>query len=123
MRNSAEIVIFAFGCQIAQNSYYSYLKKNRRSVSIDDFELQNLADPDASIDEQIGMQEEAKRIQKILHVLPDPYKEVFMWRFFADLTFKQIGELFGKTDNWACVTYHRARKMLRSRLEELGDEK
>jgi RNA polymerase sigma-70 factor (ECF subfamily) len=41
-----------------------------------------------------------------------------MWRVFGDMSFRQIGALFGKTDNWACVTYHRARKMIKSRLEE-----
>lgn len=33
-----------------------------------------------------------------------------MWRVFGELSFKDIGEIYGKTDNWACVTYHRARK-------------
>lgn len=46
-----------------------------------------------------------------------------MWRAFAELSFKQIGQLFGKSDNWACVTYHRARTMLKSRLEESNREK
>ena len=46
-----------------------------------------------------------------------------MWRVFADLSYKQIGELFCKTDNWVCVTYHRARKMIKNRLEESCHEK
>ena len=53
------------------------------------------------------------RARKILRSIPDPYREVFMWRVFAQLNYKQIGELFGKTENWACVTYHRARSMNR----------
>ena len=40
-----------------------------------------------------------------------------MWRVFAELNYKQIGQLFGKSENWACVTYHRARNMIRERLE------
>ena len=46
-----------------------------------------------------------------------------MWRVFAQLSYKQIGELFGKTENWACVTYHRARSMIRTGLEENENEK
>lgn len=40
--------------------------------------------------------DEAMRARKILRSIPDPYREVFMWRVFAQLSYKQIGELFGK---------------------------
>ena len=60
---------------------------------------------------------------KYLHELEEPYKEVFMWRVFAELSYKQIGQLFGKSENWACVTYHRARNMIRERLEGSKNEK
>ncbi len=103
-------------CQIAKNTYYSYLKKNRRTASADETELQSIADPDAFIEEQIGIQEEAHQIREILHTMPDPYKEVFMWRVFGELSFKEIGALYSKTDNWACVTYHRARKMIQDKI-------
>ena len=46
-----------------------------------------------------------------------------MWRVFGELSFKEIGGLYNKTDNWACVTYHRARKMIQSRLEEINNGK
>jgi RNA polymerase sigma-70 factor (ECF subfamily) len=110
-------------CQIAKNTYYSYLKKHKKESSIDETDLQNIVDPDAFIDEQIGKQEEAQQIREILHTMSDPYKEVFMWRVFGELSFKEIGTLYRKTDNWACVTYHRARKMIQSRLEEIEREK
>lgn len=110
-------------CQIAKNTYYSYLKKNERVISVDEAELQNIVAPDAFIEDWIGMQEEVQQIRRILHELADPYKEVFMWRVFGELSFKAIGELYDKTDNWACVTYHRARNMIQSRLEEISNEK
>lgn len=110
-------------CQIAKNSYFSYLKKNGRTTSLDNAELQELADPDALIAEEVAKREDIQQAQKAVHTLPEPYREVFMWRVFAELSFKQIGELFHKTDNWACVTYHRARKMIKSRLEENNGEK
>lgn len=110
-------------CQIAKNTYYSYLKKNRKELSIDESGLQNIADPDDCIDVQIGEQEETRLIRIILHDMSDPYKEVFMWRVFGELSFKEIADLYGRTDNWACVTYYRARKMIQSRLEEIENEK
>ena len=110
-------------CQIAKNTYYSYIKKRDKTLSVAGTELQDVVDTDAFIAEQIIAKEEVQQIRKILHELPDPYKEVFMWRVFGELSFKAIGDLYNKTDNWACVTYHRARKMIKGRLEESGNEK
>ena len=57
------------------------------------------------------------RSYRILHELPEPYKEVFSLRVFGQLSFRDIGELFGKTENWACVVYHRARAKIQSKTE------
>ncbi len=109
-------------CQIAKNCYYSYLKKKKRIEFVDDPELLNLADQGENVEEAFARNEETLQIQNILHELPDPYKEVFMWRVFAELSFKQIGQLFDKSENWACVTYHRARMMIKNRWEETQNE-
>lgn len=110
-------------CQIAKNTYYSYLKKNKKVLSMEEANLWDSPSTDKPIDVLISNLEEAQVIRKVLHDMPDPYKEVFMWRVFGELSFKEIGNLYDKTENWACVTYHRARKMIQSRLEELGYEK
>lgn len=110
-------------CQIAKNTYFSYLKNNKKVLGIDEFDIQNIASSENLMDAKISEQEEARLIRQILHDISDPYKEVFMWRVFGELSFKEIGNLYGKTDNWACVTYHRARKMIQSRLEEIEHEK
>lgn len=110
-------------CQIAKNSYLSYQKKHSRSISLEDAELRQMSNPEYLIEERIEKCEDARLLQSILHKLPEPYKEVFMWRVYADLSFKQIGQIFHKSDNWACVTYHRARKMIKDRLEGNIDEK
>lgn len=103
-------------CQIAKNSYYTYLKKNSRTVYLDDEMADTASDQDL---ETIAVdRDEALRIRRHLHELPEIYKEVFMWRVFAEMSFDEIGALFGKTANWACVTYHRARKMIIDKMEE-----
>lgn len=107
-------------CQIAKNSYYSYLKQNKKNESIEE-NLYELADKGSFVDE-LTRHDEARLIQKILHTVNEPYKEVFMWRVYADMSFREIGQIFSKSENWACVTYHRARKMIKERLEEYGYE-
>ena len=109
--------------QIAKNTYYSYLKKHKKEVSLEEPGLVNISDPDDLVDARIGDREDARLIRKIMHSLSDPYKEVFMWRVFGELSFKDIGDIYGKTDNWACVTYHRAVKMIQKRMEEIKNEK
>ncbi len=104
-------------CQIAKNAYYSYIKKNGRTEQIDENEMQEIKDPAPGVAEEYERREEIERIQRILHDVGEPYKEVFMWRVYAELSFRQIAQIFGKTENWACVTYHRARKMIKERLE------
>ena len=61
----------------------------------------------------------AFRVHKVLHKLSEPYKEVFSLRVFGELSFSDISDLFGKSESWARVTYHRACKKIR---EELDDE-
>lgn len=107
-------------CQIAKNCYFSYLKKTQRIDSIEDIET---AEQSENFEERFFQKDAAMQIQKVLHDIPDPYKEVFMWRVFAEMSFKQIGQIFHKSENWACVTYHRARKMIKERLEADGYEK
>lgn len=100
-------------CQIAKNTYFSYLKKEKNSC--EDFEdLQLVLDSD--LEKAFMGDENAFEIHKLIHNLDEPYKEVFTLRFLGDLSFLRIGELFGKTESWARVTYHRARIKLKEKL-------
>lgn len=105
-------------CQIAKNSYYSHVKRNSRTEHVDETEIQEIPDHAPNAADEYIRREEIDRIQRVLHDVEEPYKEVFMWRTYAELSFKQIAQIFGKTENWACVTYHRARKKILERLEE-----
>ena len=93
-------------CQIAKNCYFSHLKRQQKFVDLNDLEIASNKD---TLEEQILNRNDAMRIHHLLHDLAEPYKEVFMLRVFGELSFKQIADIFQKTDNWACVTYHRAR--------------
>ncbi len=102
-------------CQIAKNSYFSYLRKKNKLVNIDELPGQ-VADFD--VEKKVASQETSMKVHEIIHTLDEPYKEVFSLRVFGELTFKQIAKLFGKSDNWACVTYHRARNKIKERMED-----
>ena len=105
-------------CQIAKNTYYSYLKEHSRFAELKDLEDADTSAPTAFFEEAFADRDEAMHIHSLLHGLPDPYKEVFMLRTFGELRFSQIAQLFGKTENWACVTYHRARTKIKEKMED-----
>ena len=102
-------------CAIARNLWLSELRK-KKPQPIDD--MTDIPDNDAGPEESIVRRDESMRIHRLLHRLEEPYREVFTLRTLGQLSFRDIGELFGKTENWACVVYHRARAMIRKEMEE-----
>ncbi|KZE51069.1 RNA polymerase sigma factor [Rossellomorea marisflavi] len=101
-------------CQIAKNTYFTHLSKQKRLVPEEAVESSG----DAVMEQLMENREEAMRVHKVLHSLQDPYKEVFTLRIFGELSFRDISGLFGKTESWARVTYHRARQKIQDRLKE-----
>ena len=94
-------------CQIARNQYLSLCRERKRRGELE-------KDPgDDGIERGFADRDAARRLHRLLHDLPEPYKEVFSLRTFGELPFAQIGELFGKTESWARVTYFRARQKLK----------
>lgn len=108
--------LYVWLCQIAKNTLYTYVKKQKRIVSESDLDLSLL--PDTSFESVLIDKELAWEIHKLLHKLDEPYKEVFSLRVFGELSFSHIGELFGKTDSWARLIFYRAKKALRRNLDE-----
>jgi RNA polymerase sigma-70 factor (ECF subfamily) len=103
-------------CQIAKNSYISSLRKDKKIVQGD---LPEDLPDESDFEQSLINTEMSYLIHEILHQLSEPYKEVFTLRVFGELSFKQIANLFQKTENWACVTFHRAKSKIKERLEEL----
>jgi RNA polymerase sigma-70 factor (ECF subfamily) len=113
-RNECDIKTWL--CQIAKNQYLTYCRKKKIEINLDD--INETVEGDVSFEEKLVDQDTADKIHKILHNLPEPYKEVFYLRVFGELPFKKIGDVFSKTENWACVTYHRAKAMVQKEMEE-----
>ena len=101
-------------CQIAKNTYISMCRKDKYLKHNADTEL---SQSNENIEEYFFDKETAFAIHKVLHTLNEPYKEVFSLRTFGELSFKQIAELFGKTEAWARVTYHRARLRIKEEIK------
>ena len=103
--------LYVWLCQIAKTTYFTRYRKEIRQQQ--ELELQD----SFSFEDKLLNKETAFDIHKVLHRLEEPYKEVFSLRTFGELSFRQIGQLFNKTESWARVTYHRAKIKIREELE------
>ena len=102
-------------CAIAKNLW---LSEKRKKTPQPLEAAQDTADPGLLPDDAAIARMDGLHIHKLVHELPEPQREVFMLRTLGQLSFRDIGELFGKTENWACVVYHRARTRLKTNMEE-----
>lgn len=102
-----ECKLYVWLCQIAKNTYFSSLKKEKRLA-----QEECQADTETDLERDLLDREAARKLHILLHNLKEPYKEVFTLRVFGELPFSQIGGLFGKSDSWARLVYYRAKKQL-----------
>ena len=108
-------VSFTWLCAIAKNIF---IDEKRRYAKEDDELSKELPDNDTGIEQKLSDKAMSLKIHSILHQLEEPYKEVFQLRVFGELSFAEIGSIFGKTETWARVTYHRARVKIKERMDE-----
>ena len=101
-------------CNIAKNTYYTNYQKNKRYTELPD----NLEENEKSIIDKIIDSEINEILLKIIHKLDEPYKEVFTLRVYGEVSFKQIGDIFNKTESWARVTFYRSKIKIKEKLDE-----
>lgn len=107
---------FTWLCAIAKNLFYDEMRKRSRQSKETDVEIPDTGD-DPSV--AVADADASFRIHLVLHELDEPYKEVFELRCFGELSFKQIGTVFKKTESWARVTYHRAKLKIQERMDAI----
>ena len=101
-------------CAIAKNFFLDEKKRQGRTEPIPEEET----DRGKSVEQTAEDRDTSFRIHMALHALEEPYREVFELRVFGELSFREIGMIFGKTENWARVTYHRSKIKLQERMDE-----
>ncbi len=101
-------------CAIAKNYFLDEQRRTGRHEPI----REDMADAGKSVEQTAADRDSSFRIHLALHALEEPYREIFELRVFGELSFREIGAIFGKTENWARVTYHRARLKLQERMGE-----
>ena len=90
------------------------LKRKKSTENILDYP--NLV-ADSNIEENVIKDENVKRILTEAVKLDTPYKEVFYMKSLGDMPYSTIADIFGKTENWARVTYFRVKSKILQETE------
>jgi RNA polymerase sigma-70 factor (ECF subfamily) len=100
-------------CAIAKNYWLDEKRRGKRTEAMPE----EMTDTGTGLEQAAVDRDSSFRIHMALHQLEEPYREVFELRVFGELSFREIGMIFSKTENWARVTYHRARLKLQERMD------
>lgn len=101
-------------CAIARNQLYAYKRKHPVMQPIDEME-----DTVPSAEHEALVKGDRVGLMKKLHGCPEPFREVMYLRIFGNLSFREIGDIMEKSENWARVTYYRGKEKLR---KEIGQD-
>lgn len=97
-------------CQIAKHLWYREIERRKRKGTSElTVDMESLEKP---VEEQLTMKEEKMELFRKVHVLDEISKEIVLLRVTGAFSFKEIAELFGKNENWARVTYYRAKQKI-----------
>ena len=93
-------------CGIAKNVWLKYLRKHQELLTAED-EVPEIEDKN-----EINVQWEQKEILQLIHSMNEPMREVMYLRLISNLSFSEIGEIIGKTENWTRVTFFRGKQKI-----------
>ena len=99
-------------CQIAKNLWYDQCRKNKKIVNTEEMDLLN-GQALNTLEEQIISNDEKISLYKKMQKLDEKTREVMYLRITGELSFKEIGIILNKTENWARVTFYRAKNQLK----------
>ncbi len=105
-----ECQIMVWLCQIAKRMWYRELKRKQQFVPLDD--VSDTISTNRDMEEECLAHMDAVEIYKDLHSLDEQVREVMYMRLSGFLSYKEIGDILGKSETWARVTFYRGKKML-----------
>ncbi|MGN1451811.1 MAG: RNA polymerase sigma factor [Eubacteriales bacterium] len=111
--------VFTWLIAIAKRTYYAYLKNKKRGL--DQIDITEIVDTycegGESMEDKVMRDLVTQRVRELTKKLPEKYRDVVMLRIYADMTFAEIGQTIGITENSAKVIYYRAKNMLKEKLK------
>lgn len=105
-----ECKISVWLCQIAKHLWYDYCRNNKKITNEDEiFNIQEMN----TLEEKVISNDEKISLYKKMQNLDEKTREVMYLRITGELSFKEIGVILNKTENWARVTFYRGKNKLK----------
>ena len=102
-------------CGIANNVWLSHLRKQKRSGEIfssDEDEACFASSSAESPEDKFIRKVDNLTLMQALHEIKEPMREVLYLRLMGELSFREIGQIMGQSENWARVTFYRGKTKL-----------
>lgn len=106
-----ECKISVWLCQIAKNIWYDYCKKNKKVIQVGEELIKTKGDN--TTEEKVISNDEKMLLYKKMQTIDEKTREVIYLRITGELSFKEIGIILNKTENWARVTFYRGKNQLK----------
>lgn len=107
-----ECKISVWLCQIAKNLWYDHCKRKNLFTDSEGIQLFNDQYINTT-EESVILNEEKIELYKRIQRLDEKTRNVIYLRITGELSFKEIADILGKTENWARVTFYRGKNQLK----------
>ena len=101
-------------CQIAKNLWFDQCRKNKKFINVEEKDLFYIESLNTA-EEQVISNDEKISLYKKMQNLDEKTREVMYLRITGELSFKEIGIILNKPENWARVTFYRGKSQLKGR--------
>lgn len=102
-------------CGIANHLWLKYLRDRKPQEDLSNYENDFKT---SSIEDEVFVQWENVEVLKVLHKLKEPIREVMYLRLIGEVSFAQIGEIMGQSENWARVNFYRGKKRIMEEMKQ-----
>lgn len=97
-------------CQIAKHIWYQELEKRKR-IKTEEL-TEEITSSDLSLEDRSILFKDKMELYKAINMLSEPMKDVVYMRLSGEFSFSEIGEILGKSENWARTTFYRAKQKI-----------
>lgn len=106
-------------CQIARHLLYQYWAKEKRASFVElDMEMKGTSDTEIQVLNRIELSKIWDKVQE----LPELMGQVVKLKVISDFSYREIGRILNKSENWARVTYYRAKLILMKEVSHYGED-
>lgn len=113
-RFRGECKLYVWLCQIAKHLWFREIRR-REKEEVQEL-VQETASVSSGIPEKMIEREERMALYKSLHELEENVREVMYLRLSGEFSFREIGEIMGRDENWARVNFYRGKQKIRKEL-------